>query len=80
LKLELLINAKREEKDETSRHRKTCGDRLDAIETYIDIQKATDKTKSENAISKSALSGAADIIKTIATVITVLIAMKILHF
>ena len=78
--LEEFLKKYKEENEDTTRRRVKCGERLDTIETYIDVKTATDKVKAESAISKSALSSMADIAKTVATVITVMIAMKILHF
>lgn len=79
-KLQNVIDQKKEEKEETKNHRKACAARLDEIETYIDDKKGADKAKGESALSKSALASLTDIARTVIMVITVMIAMKILHF
>jgi len=79
-KLELLIDAKKDERDETNRHRDKCGKRLDDIETYIDGKKEADKAKGESAISKSSLSSVTDIVRTVIMIVTVMVTMKLLHF
>lgn len=79
-KLAALLDQRKEERDETKNHRKACAERLDDIETYIEGRKEADKAKSESALSKSALASLTDIARTVIMVITVMIAMKILHF
>ncbi len=79
-KLETLIEQKNKDTSETTKRRDDCDERFQELETYVIEKKATDKTKSESALSKSALSNFSEIIKTVATVIAVLVTMKILNF
>jgi len=79
-KLQNVIDQKKEEKEETKVHRKGCSDRLNEIETYIDDKKGADKAKGESALSKSAFAMMTDLARTVIMVITIMIAMKLLHF